>query len=60
MGSSIVSYDDVRLHYQTWVPSDGHYCWLPNQTPFHGASSRIPRLHHSLHFIVFGIVIYPL
>jgi hypothetical protein len=18
--------DDVRLHYQTWVPGDGHYC----------------------------------
>ncbi len=18
--------DDVRLHYQTWVPDDGHYC----------------------------------
>jgi hypothetical protein len=20
--------DNVRLHYQTWVPSDGHYHWL--------------------------------
>jgi len=20
--------EDVRLHYQTWVPSDGHYRWL--------------------------------
>jgi hypothetical protein len=20
--------DDVRLHYQTWVPGDGHYHWL--------------------------------
>jgi len=20
--------DDVPLHYQTWVPGDGHYCWL--------------------------------
>ncbi len=20
--------DDVRLHYRTWVPGDGHYCWL--------------------------------
>ncbi len=20
--------DDVRLHCQTWVPGDGHYCWL--------------------------------
>ncbi len=20
--------DDVRFHYRTWVPSDGHYCWL--------------------------------
>ncbi len=20
--------DDVHLHYQTWVPSDGHYRWL--------------------------------
>jgi hypothetical protein len=20
--------DDVRPHCQTWVPSDGHYCWL--------------------------------
>jgi len=20
--------DDVRLHCRTWVPSDGHYCWL--------------------------------
>jgi hypothetical protein len=20
--------DDVRLHYWTWVPSDGHYRWL--------------------------------
>jgi len=20
--------EDVRLHCQTWVPSDGYYCWL--------------------------------
>jgi hypothetical protein len=20
--------DDVHLHCQTWVPGDGHYCWL--------------------------------
>jgi hypothetical protein len=20
--------DNVRLHYQTWIPSDGHYRWL--------------------------------
>jgi hypothetical protein len=20
--------DDVRLHYRTWVPNDGHYRWL--------------------------------
>jgi hypothetical protein len=20
--------DDVRLHYRTWVPDDGHYRWL--------------------------------
>jgi hypothetical protein len=20
--------DDVPLHYQTWVPDDGHYRWL--------------------------------
>jgi len=20
--------DDVRLHYRTWVPGDGHYRWL--------------------------------
>ncbi len=20
--------DDVHLHCRTWVPSDGHYCWL--------------------------------
>ncbi len=20
--------DDVRLYYQTWIPSDGHYRWL--------------------------------
>jgi hypothetical protein len=20
--------DDVRLHCRTWVPGDGHYCWL--------------------------------
>ncbi len=20
--------DDVRFHYQTWVPGDGHYRWL--------------------------------
>jgi len=20
--------DDVRLHCQTWVPGDGHHCWL--------------------------------
>jgi hypothetical protein len=20
--------DDVRLHYRTWVPGDGHYHWL--------------------------------
>jgi len=20
--------DDVRFHYRTWVPGDGHYRWL--------------------------------
>jgi hypothetical protein len=20
--------DDVRLHCRTWIPGDGHYCWL--------------------------------
>jgi len=20
--------DNVRLHCRTWVPGDGHYCWL--------------------------------
>ncbi len=20
--------DDVRFHYRTWVPGDGHYYWL--------------------------------
>jgi hypothetical protein len=20
--------DDVHLHYRTWIPNDGHYCWL--------------------------------
>jgi hypothetical protein len=29
-------------------------------TPFHGASNRIPSLHHSSHFEFFTVVIYPL
>jgi hypothetical protein len=32
----------------------------PNQSPFHGASSRIPSSHHSSHYKFFAIVIYPL
>jgi hypothetical protein len=31
----------------------------PSQPPFHGALSQIPSLHHSSHFRVFTIVIYP-
>jgi hypothetical protein len=31
----------------------------PNQSPFHGALSQIPRLHNPSHFGFFAIVIYP-
>ncbi len=54
--------DDVRLHCRTWVPGDGHYRWLRgpiNPLP-PGASSRVPRSHHSPHPRFFTTVIYPL
>ncbi len=53
--------DDVRLHCRTWVPGDGHYRWLrgPINSLFPGASSRVPRSHHSLHPRIFTTVIYP-
>jgi hypothetical protein len=49
--------DDVRFHCRTWVPGDGHYRWLPT---FPGASSRVPRSHHSPHPRFFTTMIYPL
>jgi len=53
--------DDVRFHCRTWVPGDGHYRWLrPDQPTSPGASSRVPRLHHSSHPRFFTTVIYPL
>jgi hypothetical protein len=36
--------DDVRLHYQTWVPGDGHYCWL------RGPINPLPMEHRADYF----------
>ncbi len=36
--------DDVRLHYRTWVPGDGHYRWL------RGPINPLPLEHRAEYF----------
>ncbi len=54
--------DDVRLHYRTWVPGDGHYRWLRGLiNPFsmeHRAEYLACTIRRILEF--FATVIYPL
>ncbi len=43
--------DDVRLHYQTWVPGDGHYRWLRgpiNPLPVEHRAKYLTRTIHRL------------
>jgi hypothetical protein len=44
--------DNVRLHCQTWVPGDGHYCWL--QSPINPLSMehRVEYLTHTIRRIL--------
>jgi hypothetical protein len=37
--------DDVRLHCRTWVPSDGHYCWL------RGSINPLPMEHRTEYLV---------
>jgi hypothetical protein len=41
--------DNVRLHYQTWVPSDGHYRWL--RSPINPLSMEHRTIRHILDFL---------
>ncbi len=47
--------DDVRLHCQTWVPSDGHYHWLRgpiNPLPMEHRAEYLARtIRHILEFL---------
>ncbi len=47
--------DDVRLHCRTWVPSDGHYCWLRgpiNPLPLEHRAEYLARtIRHILDFL---------
>jgi len=47
--------DDVRLHYRTWVPNDGHYRWLRGPiNPLsmeHRAEYRVRTIHRILKFL---------
>ncbi len=47
--------DDVHLHCQTWVPSDGHYRWLRGPiNPFpleHRAEYLARTIRHILDFL---------
>jgi len=54
--------DDVCFHCRTWVPSDGHYCWLRgpiNPLPLEHRAEYLARtIRRILDF--FTTVIYPL
>jgi len=47
--------DDVRLHYRTWVPGDGHYRWLRgpiNPLPMEHRAEYLARtIRHILEFL---------
>jgi len=47
--------DDVHLHYQTWVPGDGHYRWLRgpiNPLPMEHRAEYLTRtIRHILDFL---------
>ncbi len=47
--------NDVRLHYRTWVPDDGHYCWLRSPiNPLsmeHSAKYLTRTIRHILEFL---------
>ncbi len=47
--------DDVRFHYRTWVPGDGHYRWLRGPiNPFsmeHRAEYLARTIHRTLDFL---------
>ncbi len=54
--------DDVRLHYRTWVPGDGHYRWLRgpiNPLPMEHRAEYVARIIRRI-LDFFSIVIYPL
>jgi hypothetical protein len=54
--------DDVRLHCRTWIPSDGHYCWLRGPINLlsmeHQAKYLVDTIRRILNFL--QIMIYPL
>jgi hypothetical protein len=54
--------DDVCLHCRTWVPSDGHYCWLRSPINPLSMEHRAEYLARTIHRILefFAIVIYSL
>jgi hypothetical protein len=44
--------NDVRLHCQTWVPSDGHYHWLQGPINSLSMEHRIEYLTRTIHRIL--------
>jgi hypothetical protein len=44
--------DDVRLHYRSWVPDDGHYCWLWGLINPLFMEHRVKYLAHTIHHIL--------
>ncbi len=44
--------DDVRLHCRTWVPGDGHYCWLRGPINPLSMEHRAEYLARTIHCIL--------
>jgi len=40
--------DNVRFHYQTWVPGDGHYHWLQGPINLLSMEHRAEYLAHTI------------
>ncbi len=44
--------DDVRLHYQTWVLGDDHYCWLQGPINPLSMEHQVQYLAHTIRCIL--------
>jgi hypothetical protein len=52
--------DDVRLHCRTWVPSDGHYCWLRGPINPLPMEHRVEYLARTIHRILEFLQFWPI